>query len=65
VFEGTPQNLRVPNLEKPRYKAREPFLAPTGVRNIARRKPVISGEEPVMGELSQITDGDKEAEEGS
>jgi len=65
LFEGTPQNLRVPNLEKPRYKAREPFLAPTGVKNIARRRPVRSGEEPVMGELSQITDGDKEAEEGS
>ena len=65
MFEGTPQNLRVPNLEKPRYKAREPFLAPAGARNIARRKPVTSGEEPVMGDLSQITDGDKEAEEGS
>src|SRR5512147_568021 len=64
MFEGTPQNLRVPNLEKPRYKAREPFLAPAGVKNIARRKPVTSGEEPVMGDLSQITDGDKEAEEG-
>ncbi len=65
LFEGTPQNLRVPNLEKPRYKAREPFLAPAGVKNIARRKSVTSGEEPVMGDLSQITDGDKEAEEGS
>ena len=38
VFEGTPQNLKVPNLEKPRYKARDPFLAPAGVRNVARRK---------------------------
>src|SRR5512147_1305388 len=54
MFEGTPQNLRVPNLEKPRYKAREPFLAPAGVKNVARRKPVTSGEEPVMGDLSQI-----------
>lgn len=65
LFEGTPQNLRVPNLEKPRYKAREPFLAPAGVKNVARRKAVSSGEEPIMGELRQITDGDKEAEEGS
>jgi hypothetical protein len=65
MFEGTPQNLRVPNLEKPRYKARAPFLAPAGVKNIARRKPATSGEEPVMGNVSQITDGDKEAEEGS
>jgi hypothetical protein len=65
LFEGTPQNLRVPNLEKPRYKARDPFLAPAGVKNVARRKAVTSGEEPVMGDLRQLTDGDKEAEEGS
>jgi hypothetical protein len=65
LFEGTPQNLRVPNLEKANYKARQPFLAPAGVKNIARRKAVTSGEEPVMGDLSQLTDGDKEAEEGS
>jgi len=66
MFEGTPQNLRVPNLEKPRYKAREPFLAPAGVKNVARRKTVVSSDmEPVMGELRQITDGDREGEEGS
>ena len=36
VFEGTPRNLKVPNLEKPRWKAREPFLAPEGVKNVAQ-----------------------------
>jgi hypothetical protein len=66
VFEGTPQNLKVPNLEKPRWKAREPFLAPEGVKNVARRKPVVSSDkEPVIGELSMITDGDRSGEEGS
>lgn len=65
LFEGTPQNLRVPNLEKPRYKAREPFLAPVGVKNVARRKTVTSSDEPVFGELNMLTDGDKEAEDGS
>jgi hypothetical protein len=66
MFEGTPQNLRVPNLEKPRWKAREPFLAPAGVRNVARRKKVISSDmEPVLGELAMLTDGDKSGEEGS
>ena len=66
MFEGTPQNLRVPNLEKPRYKAREPFLAPAGVRNVARRKKVISSDmEPIVGELAMLTDGDKAGEEGS
>ncbi len=66
MFEGTPQNLRVPNLEKPRWKAREPFLAPAGVRNVARRKKVISSDmEPIVGELAMLTDGDKSGEEGS
>ncbi len=66
VFEGTPRNLRVPNLEKPRYKAREPFLAPEGVKNVARRKVVTSSDmAPVIGELSMLTDGDRSGEEGS
>jgi hypothetical protein len=66
VFEGTPRNLRVPNLEKPRYKAREPFLAPEGVKNVARRKVVTSSDmAPIIGELSMLTDGDRSGEEGS
>jgi hypothetical protein len=66
MFEGTPQNLRVPNLEKPRWKARDPFLAPAGVRNVARRKTVASSDmEPIFGEPAMLTDGDKEADEGS
>jgi hypothetical protein len=66
VFEGTPQNLRVPNLEKPRFKAREPFLAPEGVKNVARRKLIVSSDmEPTIGELSMLTDGDRSGEEGS
>lgn len=66
VFEGTPRNLKVPNLEKPRWKAREPFLAPEGVRNVARRKQVASSDkEPVFGDLPMITDGDRSGEEGS
>jgi len=65
-FEGTPRNLKVPNLEKPRFKAREPFLAPEGVKNTARRKKVVSSEAaPVVGELDMITDGDRSGEEWS
>ncbi len=65
VFEGTPQNLKVPNLEKPRWKAREPFLAPDGVKNVARRK-LVSGSDmsPIVGELEMITDGERSGEEG-
>ena len=66
MFEGTPQNMKVPNLEKPRYKARDPFLAPAGVVNVARRKKVVSSDmAPVMGDMAMITDGDRTAEEGS
>jgi len=66
VFEGTPQNLRVPNLEKPSYKARAPFLAPAGVVNVARRKTVVSSDKaPIIGDIPMINDGDRSGEEGS
>jgi hypothetical protein len=66
VFIGTPQDTRVPNLEKPLGKDRPPFLAPEGTKNVAAGKPVSgSDEEPIIGELSYITDGDKEAADGS
>jgi hypothetical protein len=66
VFEGTPRNLRVPNLEPARWKARAPFLAPEGVKNVARRKAVTGSDAaPVIGEWAMITDGDRSGEEGS
>jgi hypothetical protein len=64
-FAGTPQDERLPNLERPRGAPRPPFLAPLGTTNVALGKPVTSGEEPVIGSLDAITDGDKEATEGS
>ena len=66
LFVGTPQNNRVPNLEKPRGRARPPFLAPPGTTNVARNKPVASSEnDPLIGTLDMVTDGDKEAADGS
>lgn len=67
MFVGTPQNFRVSNLEKPLGKPRPPFLAPAGTTNVALGKPVSSSEEelPIIGELEQITDDDKEAADGS
>jgi len=66
MFEGTPQNLAVPNLQKPLGRPRDPFLAPTGVTNVAKGKKVTSSDmEPVIGELEQVTDGDKKGAEGS
>ena len=66
MFVGTPTNIAVPNLEKPLGRPRQPFLVPAGTRNVALGKPVSgSDEQPVIGELSMVTDGDKEAAEGS
>jgi hypothetical protein len=66
MFVGTPTNIAVPNLEKPLGRPRQPFLVPAGTRNVAFKKPVTgSDEQPVIGELSMVTDGDKEAAEGS
>lgn len=65
MFVGTPQNIRVPNLEKPLGKPRPPFLAPAGTKNLAFEKPITStDEEPIIGEIAYITDGDKEASDG-
>jgi hypothetical protein len=66
MFIGTPQNMQVKNLEKPLGKARPPFLAPAGTKNLALNKPVISSDmEPIIGDIPMITDGDKEAGDGS
>jgi len=66
MFIGTPQNIGVERLEKPLGKPRPPFMAPVGTNNIAFEKPVVStDEEPIIGEIAMITDGDKEGMDGS
>lgn len=66
MFEGTPQNLNVPNLQKPLGRAREPFLAPAGVVNVSKGKKVTASDmEPVIGEVEQVSDGDKKGADGS
>lgn len=66
MFVGTPQNIRVPKLEKPLGKPRPAFLAPEGTINIAAGKPVTStDDEPIIGELEMVTDSDKAASDGS
>jgi hypothetical protein len=66
MFVGTPQDTKVENLEKPLGKARPPFSAPEGTTNVALGKPIASSdEEPIIGEIEMITDGDKEAADGS
>jgi len=65
MFVGTPEPVSVSNLEKPTGKLRGPFYAPVGTTNVALRKPVTCNQEPIIGDLGMITDGDKEAAEGS
>jgi len=66
LFKDTPQNITVPNLEKPLGKPRPPFLAPVGTTNVAFGKLVFSSDDqPIIGEIEMITDGDKEAADGS
>lgn len=67
AFKGTPKNVPPgANLEKPRSGPRPPFLAPKGAKNVAAGKPVKSSDtDPIIGDMKLITDGDKEANEGS
>ena len=66
MFIGTPTNMNVPNLEKPLGKPRPPFLAPAGTALLSFEKPIsASDEEPIIGDIEMITDGDKDAAEGS
>jgi len=66
MFTGTKQDIRVANLRKPDFGSRAPFLVPIGTTNVALRKPVSSSDEmPIIGEIELITDGDKEAADGS
>ncbi|MDR2863616.1 MAG: hypothetical protein LBV54_07075 [Puniceicoccales bacterium] len=46
--------------------SRRELLVPAGVTNLAKNKPVSSSDKspPCVGELSYITDGEKETDEG-
>jgi hypothetical protein len=62
TLKGTPEDLpKGPHIEPLSDKPPPPFMAPKGVKNIALGKPVVSSVQPFSGELSQITDGKKEA----
>jgi hypothetical protein len=65
MFVGTPKNIRTPNLEPITGRPRGPFLVPVGTVLLSAAKPVTaSDKEPVIGELSFITDGKKSGEDG-
>lgn len=60
-FGGTPIDYWSPNLEPEDYKKRPDFLAPKGTAVVSKGKAVTSStDEILVGELKQITDGDKD-----
>jgi hypothetical protein len=60
-----PPNVRV-KIPHDQWRPRKPFLAPKGCVNAARgRRVSASDNEPVIGELTMITDGDKAGCDGS
>ncbi len=64
LIEGTPKPMNVPNLVQPPSKAPE-FLVPEGTTLLSKGKPVTSSDDnPIIGDLTLITDGDKQAGEG-
>ena len=67
MFRGTPKNIKPhPHLEKPRVGPRPAFVAPAGTKNLAFEKEIASSDdEPIVGELEQVTDGDKRGSDGS
>lgn len=67
LFQGTPKHIKPsPTLEKYTDKPRPPLMVPPGLKNLAFQKKVTSSDpEPIIGELSMVTDGDKEGSDGS
>ena len=62
TLRGTPEDLPSgPSIEPPPKTDPAPFLAPADAKNVASGKPVTSSVKPFTGELSQVTDGKKEA----
>ncbi len=66
LFVGTPVPLNVPNLEPPTKGKRPDFYVPAGTVNLARNKKVTASDNnPIVGTLDMIDDGDKDGNEGS
>lgn len=65
MFIGTEEPLKVANLERVEVK-QKPLLVPAGLTNLAKEKQVTASDDlPVIGDLEYITDGDKDAGDGS
>jgi len=64
LIEGTPQPIKVPNLEQAPSTV-PTLMVPEGTVLLSAGKEVTGSDDfPIIGELSYVTDGDKEAGEG-
>lgn len=63
-IEGTPIEIKIPNLKPAASKAPQ-IQVPAGTVLLSKGKPVTASDDfPILGELRYITDGEKEAGEG-
>ena len=63
-IEGTPIEIKVPNLKPAASKAPQ-IQVPAGTALLSKGKPVTASDDfPIIGDLPYITDGEKEAGEG-
>jgi hypothetical protein len=66
MYTGTPQPIKLPNLEKASTEKRPDFMVPPGTELLSKGKKVTGSDEyPVIGELTFVTDGNKEATDDS
>jgi hypothetical protein len=66
LFVGTPRPIQVSNLEPTASDNPAAFMVPMGTVLLSHNKPVSASDmEPVIGELTCVTDGDKSGIEGS
>ena len=67
MFEGTPKPIKnIKNMEPPLKGARPDPMVPKGTKLLSKdAKSDASDKEPIIGDLTLLTDGDKEAMDGS
>lgn len=59
-YGGTVASYWSPHLDTRVYVERPPLRAPEGTVVVSRKKPVTASSAPLLGELTQLNDGDKE-----
>ena len=66
MFQGTPTNFETDNLDPNTGEARGDVFVPEGTKLVSKGKPVSSSyPNPIIGDLNQITDGEKAGHEGT